>query len=682
MPRLVYKAFPSGKIPSSYCAEVGMKEGCAELPEYLDTRLPKRGLSLAQLASLRGLLHDCVDVFQSLDGAVGKTDVAKHRIDLLDERPIKQRLRRAAITLQEVIDREVQKMLDLDIIENSDSPWASPVVMVKKKDGSWRFCVDYRKLNDVTRKDSYPLPHIEDTFDALAGSHYFCALDLALGYWQVQMEEDYKAKTAFVTKNGLYQFKVMPFGLCNAPATFERLMELVLKGYLWGRCMVYIDDVVVYGRSFEETLTNLRLVFERIRGAGLKLKPSKCDFFRKEILYLGFLVSGTGVRPDPKKVESVRNWPRQCGVADIRSFLGFDSYHRRFIKGFAETARPLTVLTEKDVEFVWEEAQEQAFTSLGDALLSAPVLDHPRRDCEFVLDTDASKYALGGVLSQVVDGVEHVVAYASTALSRSQMNYCTTHRELLAVVTMTKRFRHYLLGQHFRLRTDHSSLRWLLNYSEADGLVARWPVKLQEYDMEIEHRAGKHHGNADGLSHCHKCKNPDCPGAYRPLDVMDCSSESEMNVPGPSVPLAQTASAVKPRWQSVHTCATTRRHKPSRPFVPRECWQDRRGSPPAPPVDKGTLSEEELNVGSPDPIRVNAAKPQLDERLDKLSFMGGYTKVQLAAMQRADAALLPVIKALEAGQKPDRQQRRTFFRGDAISCISLGIVATAGRSTL
>ena len=276
-------------------------------------------------------------------------------------------------------------MLAADVIEPSDSPWASPVVMAKKKDGSWRFCVDFRRLNDMTKKDSYPLPHIEDTFDALAGSGYFCALDLASGYWQVEMEPEDREKTAFTTKQGLFQFKVMPFGLCNAPATFERLMEVILRGYLWKRCMVYIDDVIVYGHSFEETLYSLGLVLERIRAAGLRLKPTKCQLFANELLYLGFMVSGSSIRPDPGKIAMVQRWPRPCNVGDIRSFLGFASYHRRFIRGFSEVARPLTKLTEKGVEFVWEEPQQRAFLTLRQALSTAPVLSHPIPKEEFIL---------------------------------------------------------------------------------------------------------------------------------------------------------------------------------------------------------------------------------------------------------------------------------------------------------
>jgi hypothetical protein len=614
------------------------------LPPHLEQMVSRCRVARKHRFAVRELVARYEDVFMSPGGKMGSTDVARHHIDLIDEHPVKQRLRRAPQVHQEIIDREVNRMLDEDIIEPSDSPWASPVVMVKKKDGSWRFCVDYRKLNDNTRKDSYPLPHIEDTFDSLAGSRYFCALDLASGYWQVQMAERDKGKTAFTTKQGLFQFKVMPFGLCNAPATFERLMELVLKGYLWKRCMVYIDDVVVYGRSFRETLTNLQMVLERIRLAGLKLKPSKCELFAREILYLGFMVTGKGVRPDPSKVTKVRTWPRPCNQNDVRAFLGFAGYHRRFIKGFSDIAKPLTVLTGKNAHFEWGIPQTRAFLRLRDALSTAPMLSHPLPGAPLILDTDASNFAAGGVLSQIVDGTERVIAYASVAFNNSQMNYCTTHRELLAVVLMTKRFRHYLLGRKFRLRTDHSSLRWLLNYRDVDGMLARWLVKLQEYDMAIEHRPGKLHGNADGLSRCHKCKNPSCPGTMQPDTGADTPTDSELFY-----------------RESTVLNGDSGRDADQTDYVGWRQHSAAAGQPADLEIGltrPGISYSDAARAGYVCRARLQAA--ELDERLSNLSYLDGYADRDLAGKQRADPALKPIIVALEKREKPAREERRTF----------------------
>lgn len=502
-----------------------------ELPPLVEELLNRTELDGAQKCQLRALLSKHQAVFAGPDKLLGRTDLIEHHINTGDEMPIKLRSRRLPQAQHDMAKVEIDKMLEKGVITESDSPWAAPIVLVSKKDGSLRFCVDYRRLNDITKKDSYPLPNIEDTFDALAGANYFCALDLASGYWQVPLDAESREKTAFTTKFGLYQFNVMPFGLCNAPATFERLMERILRGHLGQRCLVYIDDVVVYGSSFSETLHNLDIILESIGGAGLQLKPQKCELFKSEILYLGFRISGRGISPDPKKVDSVKNWPVPCNVSDVRTFLGFANYHRRFIKDFAAIANPLTGLTKKNVVYTWGEDQQRAFDALKEALITAPVLNHPQRNAPFILDTDASAYALGGVLSQVVDGQERVIGYASQTLSKSQRNYCTTHRELLAVVQMTKTFKHFLWGRHFLIRTDHSSLRWLMNYRDADGMVSRWLTKLQEFDFVIEHRPGLKHLNADGLSRCHSCKNPDCPGFMKHLDVEKKNRQKKTKTP-------------------------------------------------------------------------------------------------------------------------------------------------------
>ena len=504
----------------SVAGPIGTKAGVntvmtkGQLPDHMQELMNRVQLSENDKIRCHNLLVEYCDIFSSPDSPLGQTDIVKHRINTKDASPIKLRQRRLPIKQQEIIDLEIQKMLDLGVIEPSTSPWSAQIVLVKKKDGQNRFCIDYRQLNHVTVKDSYPLPNIQDTFDALAGANYFCSLDLASGYWQVDMAEEDRPKTAFATRSGLYQFRTMPFGLSNAPATFERLMESMLRGYLWERCMCYLDDVIVYGKTFDQTLENLRLVFDRVREAGLKLKPKKCELFKREILYLGFIVNGTGVHSDPKKIAAVKDWPVPCSIPDVRSFLGFANYHRRFVKDYAEIAEPLTALTRGKTPFRWGSEQHRAFNALKEALIEAPKLAHPKpgSNTELILDTDASGFALGGVLSQIVDGQEEPLGFASKTLSRTQRNYCTTYRELLAVVEMTQHFRHYLWGRKFRIRTDHSSLRWLKNYRDADGMLARWLAKLQQYDFVIEHRPGAAHGNADGLSRCHSCKNDDCPG--------------------------------------------------------------------------------------------------------------------------------------------------------------------------
>ena len=360
---------------------------------------------------MAALLADFQDAFTGPDGKLGQTDWVRHRIDTGATPPIRQPPRRLPIHRREEAQRQVDQMLADGVIEPSHSPWSSPVVLVRKKDGTVRFCVDYRRVNAATLKDAYPIPRIEDNLDALEGARWFSTLDLASGYWQVRMAEEDKEKTAFGTQSGLYQFTVMPFGLCNAPATFERLMERLLRGLQWQVAVVYLDDVIVWGRTFEEHHQRLTTVLERFRTAGLKLKPKKCDLFRREVSFLGHLVSAVGVRTDPDKVAAIRGWPRPANVTQVRSFLGLASYYRRFIAHFAEIARPLHALTNKSPrEFMWTEACQTAFEHLQDALATAPVLRYPDPERRYILDTDASNCTIGAVLSQEEEHGERVVA--------------------------------------------------------------------------------------------------------------------------------------------------------------------------------------------------------------------------------------------------------------------------------
>lgn len=486
----------------------------AQLPSHLHDMHEKASTSLtmSQSQQLARLLHEYADVFVGPDGKLGTTGLVKHSINTGDNPPIRQPLRRLPLSQRQIEDEQVDNMLEKGIIEPSTSPWASPVVLVKKKDGSTRFCIDYRKLNTATVKDAYPLPRIDDTLDALTGSQWFCTLDLVSGYWQVQMEEKDREKTAFATRKGLFQFTVMPFGLCNAPSTFERLMELALQGLQWQRCLIYLDDVIVFGPSFQSTLDNLRAVFKCLLDANLRLKPSKCSLFQKEVIFLGHKVSRDGISCDPDKIKAIEEWGVPANVRDVRSFLGIASYYRKFIQGFSTIASPITALTKKGAKFVWDDKCQQAFQILKEKLVSAPILVYPQQEGRFILDTDASNDGLGAVLSQLQEGREHVVAYASKTLSGSQKNYCTTYKELLAVRLFVEKFKHYLFGHPFTVRTDHASLTWLKNFDNPDTMVMRWIAFLDTFDIKWEHRAGKHHSNADGLSRKprKRCRLPSC----------------------------------------------------------------------------------------------------------------------------------------------------------------------------
>jgi len=358
-------------------------------------------LASTQKDKLANLLDEFSDIFSTGPDDLGRTGIVKHQIDTGGHPPIKQPRRRVPMHQQETMRKHVEEMLQHGVVKPFTSPWASPIVLVKKKDGTARFCVDYRKLNDVTRKDAYPLPRIDETLDALSGSKVFTTLDLASGYWQVEMSAADREKTAFATRHGLFEFQVMPFGLCNAPGTFQRLMEFVLAGLQWQKCLVYLDDVIVYGRDFDEHLERLAEVFRRFRQAGLKLKPSKCCFLRPRVPYLGHVISAEGVSTDPAKIEAVKRWPVPSRVTDVRSFLGLASYYRIFIQDFAEIAAPLHRLTAKTTEkFKWTPDCDRAFRILKKKFVSAPVLAFPCFGEEFVVDCYASDYGLGAATAR------------------------------------------------------------------------------------------------------------------------------------------------------------------------------------------------------------------------------------------------------------------------------------------
>ena len=380
----------------------------SDLPDLSDSILNDDGRN-----KFRELFRCQRDVFAFTDDQLGRTSQVQHVIDTGDAMPIRQGPYRTSPRCKQEIDRQVDDMLQKGIIRESVSPWSSPVVLVKKKNGSFRFCVDVRKVNAVTRKDSFPMPLVSDTLDALNGTKYFSTLDLKLGYWQIEIHPECREKTAFVTHNGLYEFNVMPFGLTNSGASFQRLMGLILRRLESRFALIYVDDIVMFSKSIERHLTHLEEVFRRLRDANLKLIPEKCSFVKQRIVYLGHVVTPEGIFPDPGKVEIVKNFPAPASLKELKSFLGLANYYRRFINSFSEIASPLNALTKKGVKFFWSESCGNVFDRLKR-------LAFPDFDEQFLLYVDASSTGIGFALAQVQNGREVVIAFNRRGLNQAE----------------------------------------------------------------------------------------------------------------------------------------------------------------------------------------------------------------------------------------------------------------------
>lgn len=494
--------------------ELGVHSACVSKAqtEAVDASIPvnlsTEGLNETQHRQLRDLLQRFSGVFANHPEDYGQTDAVKHTIPTGEAPPIRERYRQIPPKLFQEMRSVLQGMLDSGIVHKSSSPWASPIVLVRKKDGSLRFCVDYRKLNAVTRKDAYPLPRVEESLTSISNAKWFSTMDLAAGYWQVKMDPKDREKTAFTTPMGLYEFDRMPFGLTNAPATFQRLMESCLGELNAEALLIYLDDVIVYSKDFDSHLKHLEFVFSRLQQFGLKLQPQKCSLLRKQVQYLGHVISAEGVTPDPEKNKAVREWERPKTVTELRSFLGFIGYYRRFIKNFSRKAFPLNQLltgvgSKRATLGKWTDQCEQAFQTLKDQLTSAPILAFADFSLPFCLYTDASNQGLGAVLCQHQDGKERVIAYASRSLhpsERNESNYSSFKLEFLAVKwAMTEKFKEYLLGAKVTVFTDNNPLSHLQT-ATLGGIEQRWAARLANYDYIIQYRPGRHNANADALS--------------------------------------------------------------------------------------------------------------------------------------------------------------------------------------
>ena len=483
-------------VASGFCASA--------VPENVDFPLNEivlgEGLSERERAAILDILRKRVGCLQKKMGGFDRTDLAEHCIDTGDARPISSRPYRVSAFERRVIDEHVARMLEEGVIRPSFSPWSAPIVLTKKKTpGEYRFCIDFRRLNSVTKRDVYPLPSLDDVFDRLAGSRFYSSLDMRNGFHQIPVAEADRCKTGFIVPSGLYECVTMPFGLTNAPASFQRMIDRVLGSLKWQMCLVYLDDVLVFGRTLFEHNYRLNLVLEALEKAGLTLNLSKCIFATREIFHLGHIIDERGIRPGQEKVRALRDFVIK-DIKSLRGFLGLASFFRRFVMNFGALAAPLHALLKKKKAWSWGPAQEAAREALVNCLVSAPVLAHFNEKLPVTVQTDASHTGLGAVLLQDDGGGQRPIAFISRRLTDAETRYHANELECLAVVWALKKFRPYVYGKLFCVQTDSSAVRWLCEKKELTGKFARWILTLQEYNFTISHIKGVDNCVADALS--------------------------------------------------------------------------------------------------------------------------------------------------------------------------------------
>ena len=461
--------------------------------DHLEEKLKKRVITL-----LRKYATVC-------DGRLGTIKGVHHRIDIIPgAKPIYQQPYRCGIERRKAEEAEVQRMLQAGVITPSNAEWASPVILVPKPDGSLRFCIDYRKLNSITIRDSYPMPRMDECIDSLGSATVFSTLDCNSGYWQLPVATKDQDKTTFTCHAGSYKFLRLPFGLRNAPATFQRAMDILLSKVRWKYVLVYLDDIIIFSNGNDEHMKHLETVLGILREAGATLRLPKCELFKREVKYLGHIIRPGKLAIYGRNLEAITKALPPKNKTQLRSFLGMCNVYRRFVKGFTLIAHPLTRKVCKDQPESWDHLSDEelrAFDQLKRNLVTAPILALPRDGYAYTLDTDASEYQLGCcLLQEQPEGALHPIGYWSRTLTSAEKNYSPTEKECLAIVWAVQHLRPYLEGQRFTIRTDHDALKWLLNLRDPRGRLARWSLRLQEFDYEVVYKQGKTHALADGPS--------------------------------------------------------------------------------------------------------------------------------------------------------------------------------------
>lgn len=447
------------------------------------------------------IIQEYKDVFAPIPKGLPPERTHDHRIELLpNSQPISKPAYRLAATELDELRRQLDKLLEHGHIRPSKSPYGSPVLFVKKKNGEMRMCVDYRALNNITVKNAYPLPRIDELLNRLSQARYFSKIDLASGYHQVRVSPDDVMKTAFRTRYGSYEFLVLPFGLCNAPSTFMHMMQDVLGEYLDVFVIVFLDDILIFSNNLEDHKQHVNFVLEKLRNNQLYAKLEKCEFMRKQIDFLGFTISESGLAMSEDKVKSILSWPTPTSVKQLRSFLGLAGFYRQFITMFSDTCSVLNELMKKESVFTWSSQHQTAFETLKQKISTRPTLILPRDELPFVVQTDASGFAIGGCLMQDHGRGLQPVAFLSKKLLPAETRYPTHEQELLAIIICLKSWRHYLYGKKFVVQTDHRSIIHFKTQQHMSNRQARWSEFLQQFDYDIVYKQGKDNVVADALS--------------------------------------------------------------------------------------------------------------------------------------------------------------------------------------
>lgn len=445
------------------------------------------------------------DVFHLPGDKLTYTNIYEQKITLKDNVcPVYRKQYRIPFAQKNEVNRQVDEMLKNNVIEEASSEWSSPLLLVPKKEDrsgerKWRVVIDYRQLNERIQDDKFPLPNINEILDSLSGAMYYSHCDLSQGYFQCRIKKESRKYTAFTTDKGQYQMCRLPMGLKISPSAFSRLMTVAMSGLNHDKCLIYQDDLIIWGRNLNEHNANLMSVFSRLRKVNLKLNPLKCEFLKRQVLYLGHIISSKGILPDPNKVSVINNYPRPTSVDDVKRFVAFANYYRKFIRNFAHIVIPLNKLCRKNIAFEWTKECESSFIRLKECLSNPPVLDYPdfSEKNRFILQTDSSGFAVGSVLC---NGNGKPVAYASRSLNKGELNYPIIEKELLAIVWAVKYFRPYLFGKKFTIRTDHKPLLYLFSMKDPSSRLTKFRLSLEQYDFDVEYVKGKENVAADALS--------------------------------------------------------------------------------------------------------------------------------------------------------------------------------------